>query len=160
MSLISLRLSLPLSYAIHNWWQRLAYRHKSAEFLMYFMLVTGALLWEQFAINWQFTRVALFSHMFLGATAFTLIVGAFWSSHRQLLRRSNKPFLRQTGAFIEWLLFSCTLSGFYLFFFGHTGNTLSNLIQNIHFYTSWLLAPLVFRHAMRWSIINIKRHFT
>jgi len=137
----------------HSWWQQLAYRHKSAEFLMYFMFVSGVLLWDRISIIWQLERVMLLSHMIIGATLFTIVVGAFWSSHRNLLNKSKKPFLKQTGLIIEWLLATCTLTGFYVFLIGNTGNSFSVFIANIHFYSSWILVPLVFRHAMRWSII-------
>ncbi|SFD18259.1 hypothetical protein [Pseudoalteromonas denitrificans] len=146
----------PVFGFITAWWQKLAYRHKSAEFLMYFMFVTGLLLWDSISINWQVERFVLLTHMFIGLTLFSFIVGAFWSSHRNLLTKSNKTFLRQTGTIIEWLLGLCSLSGFYLFFYGNTGNALGLLIQDVHFYSSWVLAPLVFRHALRWSILKFK----
>lgn len=142
-----------------NWWRRLAYKHKIAEFLMYFMFVSGVLLWDVFSINWQVEKFLLLAHMLVGATFFTAIVGTFWSSHRQLITTSSNAFLRQTGIFIEWLLATCTITGFYTFFFGNTGNTFSAFIENIHFYSSWILVPLLFRHAMRWSIINIRKLF-
>jgi len=145
--------------AIHSWWKRLAYRHKSTEFLMYFMFVSGVLLWDFLALNWQAQRWLLLSHLVIGATFFTVIVGAFWSSHRRLLQTSKKPFMRQTGILIEWLLSACTLTGFYMFFYGNTGDFISTIIQDVHFYSSWILAPLVCRHAVRWSIINVKRIF-
>lgn len=142
---------------ISTWWKQLAYRHKSAEFLLYFMFVSGVLLWDKIALNWQISRWLLPLHMIIGVTLFSIIVGAFWSSHRKLITKSKKAFLRQTGTLIEWLLVVCTLSGFYLFFYGNTGNSISQLIQDLHFYSSWLLAPIVFRHALRWSILNFRK---
>lgn len=146
--------------SVHSWWKKLAYRHKPAEFLMYFMFISGVLLWDVFAINWQFERILLLTHMLIGATLFTVIVAAFWSSHRNLINKSKNAFLKQTGSLIEWLLLTCTLTGFYVFLWGNTGNSISTFIENIHFYSSWILVPLMFRHAMRWSIINIKRYFS
>lgn len=142
---------------ISTWWQQLAYRHKPAEFLLYFMFVSGVLLWDKIALTWQLSRWLLPLHMIIGVTLFSIIVGAFWSSHRKLITKSKKAFLRQTGTLIEWLLVVCTLSGFYLFFYGNTGNSISQLIQDLHFYSSWLLAPIVFRHALRWSILNFRK---
>ena len=142
---------------LHLWWSKLAYRHKMAEFLMYFMFVSGLLLWERLSLDWHIGRWLLLSHMFVGATIFTLVVGVFWSSPRQLFTKSNKHFLKLTGRLVEVLLFACVLSGFYLLIFGNTGNQLCLVIEQIHFYSSWLLAPLVARHALRWSIINVKR---
>ncbi len=141
-----------------SWWKKLAYRHKSAEFLMYVMFVTGFLLWDRIALNWQIERFALLFHMLIGATLFTFVVGLFWGSHRKLITKSHNRFLKKTGTIIEWLLISCSLTGFYLFIYGNTGNQLSFFIENIHFYSSWLLVPLMFRHALRWSIINIKQY--
>jgi hypothetical protein len=146
------------SSIIHSWWKNLAYRHKAAEFLMYFMFVTGLLLWDTLPVYWQIERFALLTHMLIGATLFSLIVGAFWSAHRKLITKSKNIFLKQTGSIIEWLLLTCTITGFYVFFWGNTGNNLSIFIENIHFYSSWILVPLMFRHAMRWSIINIKKY--
>jgi len=157
MTVTSINSQPPLSNAISICWKKLAYRHKTAEFLMYFMFVTGLLLWDRINISWQLERFALLTHMMIGISLFSLVVGAFWSSHRNLLQKSNKRFLKQTGTVIEWLLLVCSLTGFYLFFYGNTGNTLGILIQDIHFYSSWILVPLVFRHALRWSIINFKK---
>lgn len=147
----------PHQSPLQLWWRQLAYRHKTAELLMYVMFISGLLLWDRFFVNWQLSRYLLLGHMLVGISAFTLVVGAFWGSHRRLLQGSNKSFLRQTGTLIEYLLLTCSLSGFYLFFYGNTGNDAGILIQDIHFYSSWLLAPLVCRHALRWSIINFKR---
>lgn len=142
---------------ISAWWKQLAYRHKSAEFLLYLMFISGVLLWDKIELSWQMSRWLLPVHMLIGVTLFSIIVGAFWSSHRKLLVRSKKNFLRQTGTAVEWLLVICTLSGFYLFFYGNTGNDIGWLLQELHFYSSWLLAPLVFRHALRWSILNFRK---
>ncbi len=145
------------SVTVSGWWQQLAYHHKWAEFFMYFMFISGLLLWNIISVSWQLERLMLLSHMLVGATLFTLIVGLFWSSHRRLLQTSQKNFLRKTGWVIEWLLIICTLSGFYIFLWGNTGNNVSQTIQNIHFYSSWILAPLVFRHAFRFSILKLKQ---
>ncbi|KXI23073.1 hypothetical protein [Photobacterium sanguinicancri] len=150
---------LPKSGWFNQWWLSLAYHHKWAESLLYMMFFSGILLWDRVGVMWQVERWLLLAHMLVGATLFSLIVGAFWGAHRRLIVKSNKPFLRQTGTLIEWLLIACSLSGFYLIFYGNTGNTLGVVMQNIHFYSSWLLAPLVFRHAMRWSVLNLSKFF-
>ena len=147
----------PVAGGFSQWWQRLAYHHKWAESLLYVMFFSGLLLWDAVAVSWQIERWTLLVHMLVGATLFTVIVGAFWGAHRRLITSSNKSFLRQTGTVIEWLLIVCSLSGFYLFFYGKPGNTLGVIIQDVHFYSSWLLAPLVFRHAMRWSVLNLNK---
>ncbi|WP_299013818.1 hypothetical protein [uncultured Photobacterium sp.] len=149
----------PLGGRFSQWWHRLAYRHKWAESLLYLMFFSGLLLWDTVSVSWKIERWTLLVHMLVGATLFTVIVGAFWGAHRRLITSSKKSFLRQTGTAIEWLLMACCLSGFYLFFYGTPGNPLGEAIQDVHFYSSWLLAPLVFRHAMRWSVLNIKKFF-
>jgi len=137
-------------------WYKQAYRHKWAEFLLYFMFVSGLLLWDVVALNWPLARWLLLVHLVVGATVFCVVVGTFWSAHRRLIFGSNKVLLRRTGSVIEWLLVACSLSGFYLLFYGNTGQWLGQWIQDIHFYSSWLLAPLVFRHALRWSILKLQ----
>lgn len=140
---------------LSHWWKRLAYHHQWAEATLYLMFISGILLWSRIEVSWMAERWILLVHMLVGVSLFSVIVGAFWASHRRLIVSSKKPFLRQTGTAIEWLLIVCSLTGFYLFFYGTPGNTLGIIISDIHFYSSWLLAPLVFRHAMRWSILKI-----
>ncbi|WP_239685949.1 hypothetical protein [Photobacterium swingsii] len=115
---------LPKSGWFNQWWTSLAYHHKWAESLLYMMFFSGILLWDRVGVTWQVERWLLLAHMLAGATLFTLIVGAFWGAHRRLIIKSHKPFLRQTGTLIEWLLIACSLSGFYLIFYGNTGNSL------------------------------------
>ncbi|MGF1872061.1 hypothetical protein [Photobacterium indicum] len=148
----------PAISRLSQWWQHLAYHHKWAESLLYLMFFSGLLLWDTINTSWQVERWTLLFHMLVGVTLFSIVVGAFWAAHRRLIQSSKKPFLRQTGTAIEWLLIACSLSGFYLFFYGTPGNILGVIIQNVHFYSSWLLAPLVFRHAMRWSVMNVKKY--
>ncbi|MCP5080039.1 MAG: hypothetical protein GY951_18585, partial [Psychromonas sp.] len=108
-------------------------------------------------VNWQVKNLMLVIHMLVGISLFLLVVGAFWSSHRALLKSSKKSFLRQTGTVIEYLLIICSVSGIYLFFYGNPGNATGLLMQDIHFYSSWLLTPLVFAHALRWSVLNLTK---
>lgn len=140
----------------YAYWEKQAYRHKSAEKLMYLMFVSGFLLWDQLAVSWMIERWLLLAHMMVGISVFLWVVGVFWSAHRRLLLRSKKAFLRITGRMTEGLLVLCISSGIYLFFYGVTGNELSLLIQDVHFYSSVVLTPLVFRHAFRWSVLNLK----
>lgn len=119
-------------------WKRLAYQHKWAETLLYVMFFSGLLIWPVIAVDWEIKRFMLIMHMLVGISLFLLVVGAFWSSHRTLLKKSTKPFLRTTGSVIEYLLMSCSISGVYLFFYGNQGNALGLFIQDIHFYSSWL----------------------
>ncbi len=68
------------------------------------MFFSGLLLWEPLTPLWSLARWNLFLHVMLSLTLFPLLFGAFWFSHRSLLNRSNKPFLRTTGRIIEALL--------------------------------------------------------
>lgn len=142
---------------LQAYFQRLAFHHKKAEAVLYLMFLSGLLLWPFIVIPWQVERMVLLMHMLAGISVFPLFVGSFWLSHRRLLQRSKKTFLRQTGNMIEYLLIACSISGVFLTFWGYTGNNLSILMQDIHFYSSWLLAPLVLRHAWRWTVIKFFR---
>jgi len=137
--------------------KRLAFHHKKAEAILYLMFLSGLLLWPFITIPWQIERTVLLMHMLAGISIFPVFVGSFWLSHRNLIQNSKKKFLRQTGTIIEYLLVACTLTGVYLTFWGNTGNNFSILMQDIHFYSSWLLAPLVLRHAWRWTVIKFFR---
>lgn len=147
---------LSWAQSLKGYWLKQAYRHKNAEKLMYVMFVSGFLLWDQLSLPWTIERWLLLAHMVIGVSLFLWIVGMFWSAHRRLLMRSKKSFLRITGRMTEALLVLCVSSGVYLFFYGVTGNTLSVFIQDVHFYSSLVLTPLVFRHALRWSVLNLK----
>ena len=126
-------------------------------YLIYFMFLSGLTLWQTVSVSWEVERWMLLLHIAIGSSVFTLVVGAFWCSHRRLILTSRNAFLRTTGTLIEWLLATCVLTGFYLFIYGKTGNTLSLVIQELHFYSSWILVPLVLRHAFRWSIFNLRQ---
>ncbi|WP_298439165.1 hypothetical protein [uncultured Ferrimonas sp.] len=146
-----------LSFRSEGWWDRLAFHHQTAEWLLYLMFVSGVVLWQPLSLPWQAQNLLLLLHMVLGATVFTVVMGGFWLSHRRLLTQSDKPFLRHTGRISEWLLLLCCGSGFVLFFYGVPGDALGNLMQDIHFYSSWLLVPLVLRHALRWTVLRLLR---
>ena len=136
-------------------WERLAYRHKFAEATLYLMFISGLILWDFIEVGWEIERVMLISHLLAGLTIFPLIVGPFWASHRNLMTGSKKRFLRTTGRLVEFLLIICTASGVYLMLYGNPGNLTGQLVQDVHFYSSMLLIPVVFRHAMRWSVLKV-----
>lgn len=146
-----------ITFRLQAYYKRLAFHHKKAEFVLYLMFISGLLLWPMINIVWQVERIVLLMHMLAGLTLFPIFVGSFWLSHRRLLKSNQKNFLRKTGTIIEYLLIACTLSGIYLTFWGNTGNNFSILIQDIHFYSSWLLAPLVLAHAWRWTVLKFFR---
>ena len=147
------------SHYLYNVWKGLAYRHKWTEIFLYAMFFSGLLIWPFVEVIWQVKSLMLAIHMLVGISFFLIIVTAFWTAHRTLLKASKKRFLRVTGNVIEILLVLCSISGIYLFFYGNPGNELGFFIQNVHFYSSWLLTPLVFSHALRWSVLNLMRYF-
>jgi hypothetical protein len=143
-------------------WKRRAFKNKSAELLLYVMFLSGLLMWDGVSsliwIDWEMTNLILLTHMIMGSSIFMVVVGLFWSSHRRLMIKSTKKTLRLTGTVIEYLLITCVITGLYLTFIGNTGNALSWWIDQLHFYSSWGLTPLVFAHALRFSVLNIKQY--
>jgi len=150
--------AFPIKSLILDWWKARAYKHKGAETALYLMFFSGLLLWDWIGLDWQFMRFLLFGHMFIGLFVFPFTMLPFWLSHRKLLLRTRKKSFIRTGRFIEYLLMLCSFSGVYLIFWGAPGGYLGWLMQTAHFYSSWLLAPLIFYHALRWSVLNIKRY--
>lgn len=143
-----------LSLSPRQFWQWLAYHHQAAEGTLYLMFFSGLLLWEPLTPLWSLARWALFLHVTLSLTLFPLLFGAFWLSHRTLLRRSNKPFLRITGRIIEGLLLVCLASGLLLILHGTPGDSMGGLASWAHWLSALLLTPLVLRHAWRWTILQ------
>ena len=87
-----------LSLSPRHCWQWLAYHHQAAEGALYLMFFSGLLLWEPLTPTWSLARWNLFLHVALSLTLFPLLFGAFWLSHRSLLRKSRKPFCAPRGA--------------------------------------------------------------
>ncbi|WP_287147407.1 hypothetical protein [Aeromonas sp.] len=143
-----------LSLSPRQFWQWLAYHHQAAEGTLYLMFFSGLLLWEPLTPLWSLARWALFFHVMLSLTLFPLLFGAFWLSHRSLLSRSNKPFLRTTGRIIEALLLVCLASGLLLVLHGTPGDSMGSLASWAHWLSALLLTPLVLRHAWRWTILQ------
>jgi len=147
-----------ISELLKDWWKARAYKHKFAETVLYLMFLSGLFVWAWLDFSWQIQRAMLFVHVVAGLFVFPISVVPFWLSHRSLINRSQKKFFNRTGLLLDYLLAFCFLSGLYLVFWGAPGNDFGWLVQNIHFYTSWLLVPLVFAHALRWSVLNLRRY--
>ncbi|HEH9430457.1 TPA: hypothetical protein SIA29_001269 [Aeromonas sobria] len=143
-----------LSLSPRQFWQWLAYHHQAAESTLYLMFLSGLLLWEPLTPLWSLARWNLFLHVMLSLTLFPLLFGAFWLSHRALLNRSNKPFLRTTGRIIEALLLVCLASGLLLVLHGTPGDSMGSLASWAHWLSALALTPLVLRHAWRWTILK------
>jgi hypothetical protein len=143
-----------LSLSPRHLWQWLAYHHQAAEGSLYLMFFSGLLLWEPLTPVWSLARWNLFLHVMLSLSLFPLLFGAFWLSHRSLLNKSRKPFLRTTGRIIEGLLLVCLGSGLILILHGTPGDGMGNLASWAHWLSALALTPLVLRHAWRWTILT------
>ncbi len=150
----------PLSHTkatVTLWWRALAYRNKAAEWTLWLLLLSGLPLWTLFDVPWVLQRLCLAVHALLGLTAFILWVMPFWLRHRQLLSTSQKRALKRTGQLLDLLLLLVTLSGFGLFFIGNRGEAGGQWLLWVHLYSSLVLAPVLLKHAWRWSVLRLDR---
>ncbi len=136
------------------WWQRQAYRNKAAEWSLYFMFVTGFLLWNQFTLPWGIERILLITHVISSLVLFPAAVLPFWLSHRRLLKHSKKKLLVITGHLLDLLLLICALSGVLLFLVGNRGDDLGHLTYLAHLISALLITPILIRHAAGWSVLK------
>jgi hypothetical protein len=137
-----------------RWLDALAYRNQATEWSLYGMFLTGLPLWDVFGLEWAVERWFLLSHLLLSALFFVLFVVPFWIAHRRLLARSRKRLLVVTGRMLELILLTCGASGFYLMWFGNTGNLAGALVSLLHLITGLLMMPVLMRHAARWSVLK------
>lgn len=140
--------------ALERMEKALAYRHERAEWTLYFLAVSGLILWGGFTAPWSLVRWSMLAHIVVGVLFFPSVVLAFWLAHRSLLRYSRKLRLRVTGRAIEAILLLMTLSGFYLLIYGNPGNMLGQWMHFIHLWLTVLLLPLLVWHAFRWSVLR------
>ena len=139
---------------LRAYWRTLAFRNKTAEWALYVLLVSGLPLVSWWAAAWPLQRWSLLVHALLGVFGFTLLVVPFWLSHRRLLQSSQKPLLKVTGQLLEALLLATGFTGFYLIYWGNRGDTLGAVMHWVHLGASLALAPLLMRHAFRWSVLR------
>lgn len=144
----------PKPSVLAAFWRREGYRSKPAELVLYFLSFSGLLLWDGFALPWALQRSTLTLHLLVSLLLFPVFVVPFWLSHRGILKRSRKKFLRQSGHVIEYCLVLLTVSGFYLLFFGNRGETAGALAYWAHLLPSVPLLLLVAVHAFRWSMLK------
>jgi hypothetical protein len=137
-----------------SWWQRQAYRNKAAEWSLYFMFVSGFMLWNQFSIPWGLERLLLITHIISSLILFPAAVLPFWLSHRQLLKNSNKKLLVVTGQCLDLLLMVCMMSGVFLFLVGNRGDNLGYATYLSHLVSAILITPILMRHAAGWSVLK------
>lgn len=146
--------SLSLSQRCKVHWQSLAYRNQAAEWMLYALLLTGLPMMTLFDTDWSWQRWDMVVHALLGTFGFSLVVVPFWLSHRRLLQRSRKPFLRITGRLTEMLLLITGVTGYYLIVWGNRGSTADYLIHETHLYAAMALTLVLMRHAFRWSVLQ------
>jgi len=140
--------------ALSQWWQGLSYRNKAAEWSLYFMFVTGFLLWNQISVPWPVERLLLVVHVVSSLLLFPVTVVPFWLSHRSLLARSKKKLLKVTGQLIDYILLGCMASGLFLVLLGNRGDDLGWFAYMVHLVTALVLVPLLIRHAAKWSVLK------
>ncbi len=136
------------------WWQRQAYRNKAAEWSLYFMFVTGFMLWNQFTLPWGIERLLLITHVISSLILFPAAVLPFWLSHRKLLKYSKKKLLIITGLSLDLLLLLCALSGVFLFVVGNRGDEWGYLTYLTHLISAVIITPILMRHAVGWSVLK------
>ena len=124
-----------------SWWKHLAYRNKAAEWSLYFMFVSGIVLWNQIVIPWPIERIFLLVHVLSSLLLFPLTVLPFWLSHRKLLRSSNKKLLKVTGLLLDYLLLGCALSGVFLVLEGNRGDDLGWFVYMAHLVSAFVILP-------------------
>jgi len=146
------KVSLP--EAMVGWWNRLAYRNKAAEWALYFMFLSGILLWDQIVIPWPLERMLLVIHVLSSLVLFPLMVLPFWLSHRKLLHSSNKKLLKVTGLLLDYLLLGCALSGVFLVVEGNRGDDFGWFIYMTHLVSAFVILPLLIRHTAKWSVLK------
>ncbi len=117
------------------------------ELYLYFMILSGLLLWDVFAITWEAVRLILPVHIIISLILLPASVIPFMLSHRELLHRSNRPVKIWTGHIFEVLLWSFLVSGLYLFLVGNTGNLIGRVAYWMHL---WLTFPLTV--ALLWHL--------
>ncbi|EBA14782.1 hypothetical protein RSK20926_09819 [Roseobacter sp. SK209-2-6] len=143
-----------LRKTVVNFWRREGYRSKPAELVLYFLTISGLILWTGFNLPWQFQRTTLVLHILVSLLAFPLFVLPFWLAHRGILKRSEKPFLRLTGHIIEYALVLLTLSGLYLVFYGNRGNLTGQIAYWAHLLPALPLVVVLICHSKRWSMLK------
>lgn len=136
------------------WWQRQAYRNKAAEWSLYFMFITGFVLWNQFTLPWELERMVLIAHVLSSLILFPAAVLPFWLSHRNLLKGSQKKLLVVTGQLLDLLLLACAASGVFLFAVGNRGDDIGYIAYLLHLISALIITPLLMRHAAHWSVLK------
>ncbi|WP_310619945.1 multiheme c-type cytochrome [Flexibacterium corallicola] len=113
------------------------------------------MLWDTVGLSWPFVQPTLAIHYIASLIFFPLVVLPFWLSHRDILKKNGRPFLRLSGRIIEVALVLLALSGAYLAFFGNRGNVLGQVAYWAHLVPAIPISFLVFFHAKRFSMLKV-----
>ena len=146
--------SVGIRSALQAAWNRQAYRSKPAELVLYFLTISGMVLWSGFDLPWHLQRTTLTLHLVASLLLFPVLVLPFWLAHRSAHGHRGTLFLRRTGRVIDYALISLTLSGLYLVFFGNRGDLTGGIAYWAHLLPAVPVALLVVAHAMRWSMLK------
>lgn len=139
-----------------SYFTRLAFKNRAAEWTAIALFVSGLLLWDVLPVEWMIARWSLIIHIIVGILIFPLTTGVFWLSHRQLMLKSQKPRLRQTGRALDFILGGCFISGLVLTFLGDTGNLPASLTSDAHLISGLIMGPTMLIHAWRYSVLRFR----
>ena len=148
------RLIRSMTSAMAAFWRGRAYASHPAELVLYFLTISGLLLWDGFDLPWRLQRTSLTMHILVSLLLVPLFVLPFWLAHRSAFADSHKRFLRRTGRLIEFGLIALTISGVYLVFFGNRGGAVGQIAYWAHLLPAAPLAVLIMVHSLRWSILK------
>jgi DNA-binding beta-propeller fold protein YncE len=148
------------------WGQRVGYRSRQPEAVIFACLLSGLLLWDRFSglvdLVWPLLRGALLVHLVLSLVAFPLLVVPFWLSHRQRLKDApssryspgRMAFLRLSGQVLEVLLLVLMASGLWLVLVGNRGDLFGWVVSSAHLIVSLILGALLLAHAWRFTLFR------
>ncbi|WP_445679919.1 hypothetical protein [Radicibacter daui] len=135
-------------------WRWLGFQSKPVELVLYFLAVSGLMMWSGFGIEWPIFRSALFVHALVAILFFPLFVVPFWLSHRELLAKKRKPLQTITGRVLEFVIAAIFLTGLWLVFFGNPGNAAGGVAHWVHLLLAVPFTALLVVHAWRFSALR------
>ncbi|MCB8838181.1 hypothetical protein [Aurantimonas sp. VKM B-3413] len=127
---------------------------RPAEYVLYLLLVTGALLFDPFGLPFSVMRWAIYVHIACAVLLVPTLLVPFWLSHRGMLTGSRRAFQVWSGRVIEVMLVGLVAGGTWLLAIGNNG-TLSGAVAHwSHLGLSLPLALLVAVHAWRYGVLR------
>ncbi|MEX6505488.1 multiheme c-type cytochrome [Jiella sp. M17.18] len=127
---------------------------RPAEWVLYGLLVTGALLFDPFGLPFSVMRWAIYVHIACAVLLVPTLVVPFWLSHRGMVMGSRRRFQVWSGRIIEAMLLGLVAGGTWLLAVGNNG-TLSGAIAHwSHLVLALPLALLVAVHAWRYGVLR------